>query len=137
MKEDRFIPGHGLVIVKEEGSSILHPSSIESLDGAVEIVDQDFNFCGCGYPAEFCRYIRDVLRRAGEENQVDDKGRETRRAFYRDTETLWANEGQGLAVLYMLDEKKFIEHGSGIFGSWLTEKGKEMLKRLEDLGLGK
>lgn len=34
-------------------------------------------------------------------------------------------------LLHVLDHAKLIEHGTSIYGSWLTEKGKAVKKQLE------
>lgn len=36
-------------------------------------------------------------------------------------------------ILNVLDEKGLLEHGTAVRGSWLTDYGKDVLKRLKDL----
>ena len=69
-----------------------------------------FDFCGCGIPAYVLRGFRDTLR-----GQQEDK--------------LADNEMQ--IYLYILNKDEYLEHGSSIFGSWLTQKGKALLTLLD------
>lgn len=86
-------------------------------------------FCGCGIPEMSLRCIRDCLRLIDDlhSDKTDYDG--------------WATERDKIAsrpvmytLWYMLDRLELTEHGGSVPG-WLTDKGHEMLKALEELEL--
>ena len=81
----------------------------------------DLGFCGCGCPEEAYTLVRDILGLApffDHYEAVRDLIGE--RAYY--------------FVLYAIDQAGLIEHGGGIGGSWLTEKGKHYLPLMRRYG---
>lgn len=76
-------------------------------------------FCGCGDPDEAAKYLRDLLRVLNSCATLD----------YR--KEMLGNGGQAYWTLYMLDHFGLTEHGSMIYGCWLSTKGKAVLRRLE------
>lgn len=79
----------------------------------------DLHLCGCGIPESAARLVRDVLRLA---------------PFYENQgalQVLLPTDGIFYLVLGQLNNADLIEHGGCIGGSWLTEKGKELLGQLE------
>ena len=43
------------------------------------------------------------------------------------------NESAAYIVANLLDNKGFIEHGTAIRGSWITDKGKELLSDIQEI----
>ena len=76
--------------------------------------DDGIGLCGCGRPQEGARLVRDILNLC----PLYDN----RPAF----ETLIPHVGAQMLLLGLLDNAGLIEHGGGIGGSWLTEKGIEV-----------
>ena len=76
-------------------------------------------FCGCGNPELACARLRDILKL----HPLYDN-REALKALIPDT-------GMEMLVLYFLDHLDLTEHGGGIGGAWLTDKGKAVLEALE------
>ena len=74
--------------------------------------------CGCGSPAENATYIRDMLQR--------NVGKDSWNHVKYDNFPV-------MFFLYWADHKGFIEHGTTVRCSWLTDKGKELLKILNEL----
>lgn len=72
------------------------------------------HFCGCGRPDKAMKLVRDIL------HLIDNKQPE-------EVTKLLHSEGIYFFVLYQLDHMGFIKHGFSIGGSYLTEKGKELL----------
>lgn len=74
-------------------------------------------FCGCGCPEEAYALVRDILNLA---------------PFYDNPEAIETLTGKAAYyfVLYQLDRCDLIEHGGGIGGSWLTDRGKLYLPLL-------
>lgn len=70
-------------------------------------------FCGCGNPDEVMVYVRDFLVKLEKQEWSD----------YEDMPYMF--------LIYWADDKGFTEHGSTARCSWLTEKGKELLKDIE------
>ncbi len=77
--------------------------------------------CGCHEPELAWRAIQRVLTEASKETQSGT------RSLIRDE-----TEGEDQIIAGLLTYLDLIEHGSGINYSWLTEKGREVLKRLND-----
>jgi hypothetical protein len=84
--------------------------------------------CGCGNPESLLMMLYTILSEMSNSN--DDKWNKTIRE-YRSKDSIFDN-GLVHFVLYWLDQEQYTEHGSSVFGSWLTEKGEEFLKDLEE-----
>ena len=74
----------------------------------------ELGICGCGCPDETYKAVHDML--IAFKNHADAIGDNPYKYF----------------MAYALDRLKFIEHGTSIIGSWLTDKGKELLEALTD-----
>lgn len=68
--------------------------------------------CGCGNPEEVREYIRERLERVANKQYPDYE--EIAEMFF----------------LYVADNRGWLEHGGTIRCSWLTDKGKDVLKTL-------
>lgn len=75
-----------------------------------------FGFCGCGNWWNHLDALLSTLRKMDLWHTVDKEPN------YTPEEELW---------LYFLDLHEFTEHGSSVFGSWLSEKGKHLKCVLE------
>lgn len=85
----------------------------------VKLIDS-LGICGCGTPEPVYEMVRCVLEEIFEEGVNIDR----------------ASEGpQYLYVIYMLNHQGFLEHGSSVFGSFPTEKGKKLRKALYEFSL--
>lgn len=85
--------------------------------------------CACGDPESAYSTLRDLLRLMDSRS----KGRwELER--WKQIENYFNTPGLMYFVLYILDNMKLIEHGSSIGGSWLTERGQEVLDALNEVG---
>jgi len=95
------------------------------------ILFMDIGLCNCGSPSWTIDVIELVLK-----SQLSSKKiRFINNEIYEKLGTTRYVDGpiQGLIdfVLYILDDKGFLNHGSSIGGAWLTDQGKELLKLLE------
>lgn len=97
-------------ILDDDGSFLYNP--LEDLPGEI------LGICGCGKPD----VALDIYKRALEwaEKSVGS----------RSTNPFEDNEELSVIMLYTLADKAFMEHGSSVYGSRLTEKGKILLKVL-------
>ena len=77
--------------------------------------------CGCGCVEMTAEYVRDILRLI---KHADLGRRELLEFFGGDERVLYF-------VLYSLDDRGLLEHGSEISFSWLTDDGELMLADLE------
>ena len=77
-------------------------------------------FCGCGNPDEVMKYVYDMLKRVAD--ITIDKGIEFE---YSDLPSMF--------FLYWADKNNFIEHGTTIRCSWLTDLGKQLMADIEEL----
>lgn len=80
--------------------------------------------CGCGDPEESFDLVRNLLALA-----PYYQGPEVR----EEVASLCGNEAAKHIVLSTLDRADLIEHGGGIDGSWLTDKGEWYLKALNSI----
>lgn len=74
----------------------------------------DLNLCGCGNPDSAWRMVYDLLRLTP---YYKDSG-------YRKAVWLIGSEGAHHIVLSAMTHAELIEHGGGIGGSWITDKGR-------------
>lgn len=77
-------------------------------------------FCGCGNNEIAMSLVGDVLRLLSKPDRD-----------YREIESFIPNEAMLLFILYYLDAKYLTEHGSSVYGSWLTPFGHEVLSDIE------
>lgn len=75
-----------------------------------------FGFCGCGNREDHLNVLLSTLHKMYRWHTQNEYSE------YTPEEELW---------LYFLDLYGFTEHGSSIFGSWLTDKGKSLKYILE------
>lgn len=90
---------------------------------------EDLGLCGCGCPEETYEVIRKILNIQSSDEKWETKQKQFSELCNVDMD----NENySGLIqfVLYILDDKGFLEHGSSISSAWLTEKGKIYLDLL-------
>ena len=76
-------------------------------------------FCGCDRPDAACERLRDVLRL----HRLYDHRDEFKR--------LIPDDGIEMLITYTLDHFKLTEHGGSVGGSWLSDKGINVLAALE------
>src|SRR5574338_997566 len=110
--------------------------------GLPEIHDWVFNelgFCGCGDPEASLDLLRSVLlaiRKRHDENQIEECDADSQARWSRNSEGLRKligmddNAPMAWTYLYFLDSKGLLEHGGNCSGSWLTERGEQILDAL-------
>lgn len=86
-------------------------------------------FCGCGDPTEAYETLQDVLSAFDTEGRTFEGSREAIRVH----KAMIPGKYWDLLV-YLLDSKGLLEHGSSIGGSWLSDLGKKILKDLRENG---
>lgn len=95
---------------------------------------EELDLCGCGCPEDTYEVIRRYLhiRNDWYENklQYDDVIAKYKTDLHINDDDL-IQAGLLQFMMYVLDEKGFTEHGSGIGGCWLTDKGKRLLTVLD------
>lgn len=82
-----------------------------------ELVDmiEELHICGCGCPDAVYKLIHNTMK------EIEEIGVRTDATNYYDF------------MIYQLNHMGFLEHGSSIYSSYITEKGKELLKSLEEM----
>lgn len=85
------------------------------------------NWCGCGCPKDALNYVKKVLKGISMIYKDENYG-------FRGFEKEFPDSGARYTILYVLDERGLTDHGTSVPG-FLTEKGKEILKDLEQLSL--
>lgn len=81
----------------------------------IKLVDE-LNICGCGCPENVYRLIHVVMKEICESRvRTDDEI-----GFYD-------------YMIYQLNEQGFLEHGSSIYGSWVTKKGEKLVEVLDEM----
>lgn len=86
-------------------------------DKYVKAIDS-LHICGCGNPELAYKSIHEMLIRVNQFRSPIPK------------EEINSPNGCMLFMAYMLDDMGYLEHGSSIYGAWLTSKGKELLEYL-------
>lgn len=74
---------------------------------------EELGICGCGCPTEAYKAVHEVLFKMPslESEEMDNP--------------------YISFMIYTLNHLGFLEHGSSIYGSWLTEKGRQLLEALD------
>jgi len=80
--------------------------------------------CGCGHPEDVQAWMARALAalEIGKERTI--------KSIYQ---AFGLSEGQDVqyqALIAWFDSQKLVEHGSSIFGAWLSEEGKDFVKGL-------
>ena len=80
-----------------------------------------FDFCRCGNPHIFIEGLRQYLTlvKFAHDDRIPEE--------YRD-ENL--QNDYYVPYMYLADKAGLTEHGGSVFSAWLTDKGKDLLKRL-------
>lgn len=100
-----------------------------------EFIYEDLDLCGCGSPE--CTYkILQLVLQAHKLSHELENGYEAKKQILNNICGIDMNENSNYLGLiqfveYILDSYEFMEHGSGIGGAWLTEKGKIFLEVLD------
>lgn len=90
----------------------------DSLESAVWV--GVFGFCSCGNPEYEMQRILRVIQ--------------ILTAPIQERNTELYDESNGYQIyLYLLDSLGFTEHGSSVYGSWLTDKGKALRSALQEI----
>lgn len=76
----------------------------------VKVMDM-LGFCNCANPSFVISQIHDYLKKR--ENPVDTSNEE-------------------LLLAYVCDKAGLTEHGSSVYGAWISEKGRELVKEMEN-----
>ena len=88
-----------------------------------DIVFNDIGICGCGNPDDVLNMLQKYLE-AKREWMPFEKQKEFAAKYA---------EELMLFMMYIMDDKGYTEHGSSVYGCWLTDKGKAFLKMLEEV----
>lgn len=76
----------------------------------------ELHICGCGCPDIVYKLIHKIMKDIASRNiKTDDE------------------EGYYDFILHQLNHMEFLEHGSSIYSSWVTEKGKNLIKALDEM----
>ena len=92
-------------------------------------------FCGCGMPEEALKWLRDCLADIQHRTEVEWKQNPPiyQGRIHARMEPL--PRGVEYLLWYWMDKLQLIEHGGGVGGSWLTERGEHLLARLQSIDL--
>lgn len=90
-----------------------------------------FGFCGCGCLSMSIKFVRDVL------NCYEDREEDNLSPYLKldKAKEVCGNDNITDFILHWLDSVELTEHGSSVYGSWLTEKGealRDYLKKVEE-----
>ena len=110
----------------------------EKLRSAVKYEFQyKLGICGCGEPElvfEGIYYLLTIIQNKYNNDIPIEEKNEAQEIYDKllksgpNGETNWF----ALAILYMLDDKEFTDHGTGIYGCWIDELGKDYLLIFDD-----
>lgn len=92
----------------------------------------ELGFCGCGDPEGALRLLCDTLQAFADRSARKLSWEAGTRKL---TKILGLDHPQyemlGLSYLYFIDSVGLLEHGTSIYGSWLSECGEEVLEALK------
>lgn len=86
--------------------------------------------CGCGNPELVLEGIYNLLILIRDKYKITKAGEKYEEliGIGDDRKVNWAY----LTILYLLDDKEFTDHGTGIYGCWIDKLGKYYLKIFSD-----
>lgn len=87
----------------------------------VEMVDE-LGICGCGRPHEAYKLIHIIMK------AISKHGVRINQSIYDEP---WP--AYHAFVIYQLNKMEFLEHGSSIYGSWVTKKGHKLIEALNEM----
>lgn len=104
-----------------------------------DLIFSELGLCGCECPQETLEMIVEYLRHNIEyaKKYTADKNFES---FYKianedhEWEKNFIEENKGklfMFMLYMLNDKGFMEHGTSVTSSWVEDKGKKLIEYYE------
>lgn len=106
---------------------------IEFIEEAIESFESGYDglrFCGCGSPEDASLFMYKVLSAQSKED-YEEKKIAYNEILNISLEDNCVVNGIFQFALYILNERGFLEHGTSVYSSWLTEKGECYLKLLE------
>ena len=108
-----------------ENKRVSDAETLDDLQHLYKLFCDDLRTCGCGNPEQVYALVRDLLELAPF-HQHPEKIAERIGASAEDYRN--GDLGAYYMVLYVLDDARLIEHGGGVGGSWLTDKGTRYLE---------
>lgn len=81
--------------------------------------------CGCGNPEDSYKAVHELLLLVRELVKKDPDN-----FWYKQWNALMENP-YALTVLYMLSDREFLEHGTSVYGSWITSEGNRLIAALD------
>ena len=95
-----------------------------SHDSALAVLGEELGWCGCGDPDGAAKLLLTALE------IIDDSA-----SKYAATEAKWKELGYGndlvrVIFLYWLCDQGFTDHGTSVFGGWLTDAGHQLMTDL-------
>ena len=86
------------------------------------------NWCGCGHPHTAYVAVSKLLYWYQDTRKLDNRLQILADSFNIED----CNNGLLLCLMYILDAAGFTEHGSSIYGAWLTDEGKMLFLVLQE-----
>jgi len=109
--------------VKDPDNGMLIGPEGSHYDNEAEAIYFDqIRLCGCGCPRDVHKFLLECMASNSDShpNLIDHK---------KVVELIKANpEVVAEFVLHFLDDRDLTEHGGSVYGSWLTERGKQALE---------
>lgn len=87
-----------------------------------------FGFCGCGCLSMSIKFLHDVLNCYEDEDGWSSPHLNLDKAI-----EVCSNDNITDFMLHWLDSVELTEHGSSVYGSWLTDKGKALRDYLKNV----
>lgn len=87
-----------------------------------------FGFCGCGCLSMSIKFVRDILN-----CYEDEEGLGAPYLNLDNAKEVCGNDNITDFMLHWLDTVELTDHGSSVYGSWLTNKGKALRDYLKNV----
>lgn len=101
-------------------SNLTTLSNDELIIKTADWIMEHLNFCGCGTPDWFIYYLYIYLDRVSRRSDLPEDEFQHSYKYCKDL----------IAYSYICDQQEWTDHGSSITYCWLTDNGKELLKKL-------
>lgn len=104
-----------------------------------KLVFSDLGICGCGTPEETIEMIVEYLKHNIEYKNKYKIEKDFDKVYKEDKEweERFIEENKELLflfMLYILDDKEFMEHGTSVYSSWVIKKGEKLISLFEKMG---
>ena len=107
--------------IDPQNGYLIGPDGCHYDNEAAAMYFDQIGLCGCGSPGEVHQFLLDCMSATKETSDILD--------YEKIKDLIKANpDTVTQLVLHFLDSRDLTEHGGSVWGSWLTDRGKQVLE---------